>query len=186
MFKDEILENERRREIYRFIQENPGVHLRRIQRSLNIPLSSLEYHVDYLVRKAIVFKETDGHYMRYYVKPLDSEDKKILRSLRQRRMREIVLRVLSRKKAKFQYLRTELDIPSSTLSFYIKNLVEHDILKKHRIGRQNMYSVNDENRVAKVLTTYKSSFMDKLIDKALATWLETNFRQNEEEVSTED
>ncbi|MEJ2271622.1 MAG: winged helix-turn-helix transcriptional regulator, partial [Candidatus Bathyarchaeota archaeon] len=78
MFKEEILENERRGEIYEFIKKNPGLHLRELQRRLNLPLTSLEYHIDYMVRKNVLLKESSKHYSRYYVRHLDNEDKRIL------------------------------------------------------------------------------------------------------------
>ncbi len=181
MFRKEILEHERRREIYELIERNPGFHLRRIQRDLDMPLSSLEYHVDYLVRKGVIFKEKDRRYRRYYARQLDSEDKKILSSLRQERTREIALRVLSEKKAKHEDLVKNLHISSSTLSHYLKFLVDRNILEKHRIGRENIYTVKDENRIIKALISYRSSFTDKLVDKVLATWMETDFAGGEKE-----
>ncbi len=178
MFKEEILENERRREIYRFIEKSPGVHLRHIERSLKMPHSSLEYHLNYMVRRKIVSREKNGRYKRYFVRPLGFDDKRILSALRQKRMREIVLRVLLNRKARYQVLLNALRIPSSTLSLYLKYLVDRNILKRHRIGRENVYTVQDEDRVAKVLISYKSSFVDRLVDKVLNTWMETRFRES--------
>src|SRR4030066_98710 len=97
MFKEEILGNENRRRVYSVIEANPGIHMRELQRVLDMPLTTLEYHLTYMSRKKILFKESDGHYNRYYVRPLDSEDKKILSALRQKRMREIVFLVLKDK-----------------------------------------------------------------------------------------
>jgi len=180
MFKKEVLENERRRRIYKFVEKNPGVHLRELQRTLKIPLSSLEYHLNYMVRKKVIFREKDGRYRRYYVKQLDAEDKKILSALRQKRMREIVFVILSSKKEKYQVLLKHLRIPPSTLSLYLKYLVDRNILKRQRIDHENIYTVQDEDRVAKILMSYKSSFVDKLVDKALSTWVETQFRKSKE------
>ena len=104
MFKEEILENERRREIYKFVEKHPGVHLRELQRRLRMPLASLEYHLNYMTRKKVIYREKDRRYRRYYAKQLDVIDKKILSALRQKRLREIVLIVLSSKKAKYQVL----------------------------------------------------------------------------------
>ncbi len=178
MFKEEILENERRNEIYEFIKKNPGLHLRELQRRLNLPLTSLEYHIDYMVRKSVLMKESSKHYSRYYAKHLDDEDKRILKSLRQKRLREIVLILLEKEKAKFSFLLESLDIPPSTLSFYLKYLIKNKIINKNKIGYENIYSLIEIDRIAKVLITYKSSFIDKLIDKTLNTWLETQFRNN--------
>jgi predicted transcriptional regulator len=184
MFKDEILENEKRRRIYALIEASPGIHLRELQRILNMPLTTLEYHLTYMARKKILFAETEGHHKRYYTKPLDPEDKKVLAALRQKRMREIVLVILENGKAKYQLLAERLKLSHSTLSSYLKYLVNRNILTREKIGYENLYTVREEDRVAKVLIAYKPSFLDKLVDRALDTWTETHFRIREEQKST--
>ena len=179
MFKDEILENERRRRIYALIEASPGIHLRGLQRILNMPLTTLEYHLSYMTRKKILFAETESHHKRYYTKPLDPEDKKVLAALRQKRMREIVLIILANGKAKYQKLADQLKLSHSTLSSYLKYLVSNNILVKDKIGYENLYTIRDEERVAKVLTAYKPSFLDRLVDNALDIWMETHFRKGE-------
>ena len=177
MFKDEILENDNRRKIYEVIEGTPGIHLRELQRVLNMPLTTLEYHLSYMTRKRIIYSEMDTHYKRYYAKALNSEDKQVLSALRQKRMREIVLLVLSKGKAKYQFMAEYLKVPHSTLSFYLKYLVDKDILVKDKVGYETIYTVKDEDKVAKVLVAYRASFLDKLIDKTLATWLEGYSRE---------
>jgi predicted transcriptional regulator len=179
MFKDEILENEKRRKIFTVIEASPGIHLRELQRILDMPLTTLEYHLSYMTRKGIIFAETEVHHKRYYTKPLDPEDKKVLAALRQKRMREIVLTVLANEKAKYQLLADRLKLSHSTLSSYLKYLVNKNILIREKIGYENLYTVGDEDRVAKVLIAYKPSFLDKLVDKTLDTWMETRLRREE-------
>ena len=173
MFKEEILENENRRKIYEAIEENPGIHLRELHRALDTPLTTIEYHLSYMMRKKIIYAETDLHFKRYYAKPMEREDKKVIATLRQKRLREIVLLVLAKEKVKYQFLSEYLRLPNSTLSFYLKYLVDNGILVREKVGYETLYTVKDEDRVAKVLIAYKASFLDKLIDKSLNTWLET-------------
>src|SRR4030042_6067437 len=180
MFKEEILGNENRRKVYSVIETNPGIHMRELQRVLDMPLTTLEYHLTYMSRKKIIFKESDSHYKRYYVRPLDSEDKKILSALRHKKMREIFFVVLINKKAKYQSLADQLNLPNSTLSFYLKYLVDNMVLVKERIGYENIYTIRDEDRVARVLIAYKASFLDKVVDKALNTWMETYSSQKKQ------
>jgi predicted transcriptional regulator len=177
MFKEEILENENRRKIYAVIEGSPGIHLRELQRVLNMPLTTMEYHLSYMSRKKIIYSETDTHYKRYYAKPLDDEDKKVISALRQKRLREIVLLILSNGKAKYQFMADYLKVPHSTLSFYLKYLVDNGILLKEKVGYETIYTVKDDDKVVKVLVAYKASFLDKLIDKAIAMWLETYTRE---------
>jgi predicted transcriptional regulator len=183
MFKDEILENDRRRKIYALIEANPGVHMRELQRMTDMPLATLEYHLGYMTRKKIVFAEADAHLRRYYTKPLDPVDKKVLAVLRQDRMREIVLIILANNKAKYQYLSDCLKLPHSTLSLYLKQLVDNNILAREKIGYEMVYTIRDEDRVAMVLTAYKSGFLDKIVDKTLRTWMEMRFRREENALS---
>jgi predicted transcriptional regulator len=180
MFKDEILENEKRRKIYALVEASPGIHLRELQRALSMPLTTLDYHLSYMIRKKIIFGETEDHHKRYYTKPFDPDDKKVLVALRQKRMREIVLIVLENGKAKSQLLAERLKLSHSTLSSYLKYLVNRNILAREKIGYENLYTVREEDRVAKVLIAYKPSFLDKLVDRVLDAWMETHFLKEEE------
>jgi len=172
MFKEEILENERRRRIYATIKKNPGLHIRELQRVLDIPLASLQYHLNYMARRSIIIEEKSEHYTRYYSKALDPEDKKILSILRQKTMRDIVLIIMVNKKAKYQFLVENLTIPTSTVSFYIKCLLENNIIERTKIGHENLYTLKNEDRIAKVLIAYQSNLLDVLVDKWANTWLE--------------
>lgn len=176
MLKEAILENERRREIFNFLEANPGLHLREIQRRLGLPLASLEYHLDYMVRKNVVYREKDGRFTRFYAKLLDEKDRKVISVLRQRRLREIVLIILGKDGAKYQELQAILGLPSSTLFYYLKHLLDNDIITRDQSGNEAVYNVENV-RVAKALIAYKPSFLDKLVDKALYAFMETQFRK---------
>jgi predicted transcriptional regulator len=179
MYKEAILENENRRRIYSLINTHQGIHLRELQRLLDVPLATLEYHLSYMSRKKIIYGEKADQFRRYYTKPLDPQDKKILTILRQKKMREIVLSVVSMEQARYQLIAENLKLPCSTLSFYLKYLVDKGVLEREKIGYETFYRVRDEERVAKVLIAYKASLFDKLIDKALNTWLESYSAKDE-------
>lgn len=57
--------------------------------------------------------------------------------------------------------------------------MEKGVLEREKIGYETFYRVRDEERVAKVLIAYKASLFDKLIDKALNTWLESYSAKDE-------
>ncbi len=172
MFKDEILKNERRSKIYQCIKKNPGLHLRSLQRCLDIPLTSLQYHLNYMVRKKIIYEEKSENYTRYYCELLEPRDREILAFLRQKRLREIVLLVLLNKKANSQLIGETLDLAPSTISFYVNYLVENGILEQTKIGYENIYTLKEEDRIEKILIAYQQSFLDKMVDKWVNTWLE--------------
>jgi len=88
-------------------------------------------------------------------------------------MREIVFVLFSNETVKYKFISDYLKLPNSTLSLYLKYLVDRGILERQKIGYETVYKIKDEERVAKVLVAYRASLLDKLVDKALNTWLET-------------
>jgi len=179
MFKDEILENERRSKIYATVKKNPGLHIRELQRIIGIPMASLQYHLTYMASRQVIIEEKSEHFTRYYSKPLESEDKKVLSVLRQKRLREIVMLILVDKKVKYRVIVQTLKLTPSTVSFYLKYLLENNIVERTKIGHENIYTLKNEDRIAKVLITYKSSFLDKLVDKWADTWIQNRFGKDE-------
>lgn len=181
MFKEEILENQRRHEIYETIKSNPGVYIRELQRIMNIPLASLQYHLNYMARRNVIIEEKAEHYTRYYCSPLDPEEKRILSVLRKKRLREIVMIILVSKKAKYRTIVETIKLPASTISFYLKCLLENGIVERTKIGYENVYTIKDENKIAKVLIAHKSSFLDILVDRWASTWFEPNLNEKKTE-----
>jgi predicted transcriptional regulator len=170
--KEKVLENEHRREIYNFVKENPGLHMRELQRKLEIPLSTLEYHLDYLEKKEILSEEDDRRYCRYFAEDYTKEEKTLLSALRQERLREIILLILSQELLCFKDLSKEILIADSTLSHYLTFLCDKRILVKEKIGVETCYKVTSEDMVVRSLLCYRTSFIDKLVDSVLASFLE--------------
>lgn len=175
MFEKEVLNNTRRRKIYNAVTKQPGLHLRELERRLNIPLSTLNYHLDYLVRFNLLERRSDGHYTRFYSKGIDESEKDLLKVLRQKTSRKILLKLMLEGKMSYQEMHSYFKMPSSTLSFYLSKLVEAKAVSVIRIGRENYYMIKNENRIARLLIIYKTSFIDILVDKMMSTWMESKF-----------
>jgi predicted transcriptional regulator len=180
MLKEAILENQRRREIYDFLISNPGFHMRELQRRLDLPLTSLEYHLDYMVRRNVLRREREGRYTRFYARLLDEKDEKVISILRQRKLREIILLIIAKDGITFRGLQNITKLPTSTLSYYIKQLTDHGLISKQRVGHEILYKTKDA-RVEKVLVGYRSSFLDRLIDRVLFTFAETQFQKKQKQ-----
>lgn len=177
MLKKLILENQRRKEIYDFLVSNPGFHMRGIQRKLKLPLTSLEYHLDYMVRKKLLIRERDGRFTRFYANFLDDKDEEVISILRQRKLKEIIMLIIAKGSITYQDLQNIMNLPSSTLSYYIKQLTDHGLISREKQGTETHYKIIDE-RVERVLVAYSSSFLDRLVDRVLFTFVETQFRNH--------
>jgi len=129
-----------------------------------------------MIRHKIISKEKDGGFTRFFAQDLSQEEKRLLSTLRNKRLQEIILVLLTKNEIKYQDLRDQLEINSSSLSYYLKHLVDKNIIRRQKIGYENIYSIADR-RVAKVLIIYKPKLIDKLTDKVMRTFFESDFKK---------
>src|SRR2546423_12143477 len=65
--KDEgILAVQTRRDLYDFVRQNPGFHLRELSRALNLSITLADYHLRFLERHDMITYSMDGEYKRFY------------------------------------------------------------------------------------------------------------------------
>jgi len=160
-----------RKRIYDFVTSSPGCHLRELQRRLDIPLGTLEYHLKYLVDREYLSMRDEGGYKRYYpVGTMRSVDKQILSVLRQDIPRRLVMHLLLHPDCRFGDLAQRFDVAPSTLSFHVSKLLKAGIVSKTRQGRETTYKVENEHEVAMVLIAHRRSFLDVLVDSFVGTW----------------
>lgn len=164
---------EPRKRIFDFIRESPGVHLREIQRRLEIPLGTVEYHVNWLMQEQLIGMKEDGHYKRYYPSgEIRSEERELLSILRQEIPRKIVIEILRAPGTNFGTLARKFEVAPSTLSFHLSKLVDRVVVAKKKVGRESAYTVNNPEEVARVIIMYKRTFLDALVEDFSRTWSE--------------
>ena len=171
MDREDVLEYEVRRKVYTAIKTSPGVHARRLQRLVDIPMSTLVYHLRYLERHGVLLVREDKYYKRYYPhEDLGREDKPVMAALQQEKLKAIVLTILERGDVRYTDLKADSTLPASTLSLYLKELVEAGVLARRRVGRETRYTVLNEGRVIELLLRYRESLMDRVVDRVAALW----------------
>lgn len=168
-------ELETRKRVYDLVVSSPGVHLREIERRTNLPLGVVRYHLDRLQREGLIFPEEDRYFKRFFPKnKVPNVPGDTFAVLRQESLRRIVLAILNNPGSTHQTLMNELHLPASTLSTYLSILVRKNVVRRERRGKENLYTVTDEDSVMKVLIVYRPSFLDKLVDHAISLYLERN------------
>lgn len=162
---------ETRQRLYSIISEFPGLHYREIQRRTGIAIGQLTYHLDYLKKVHLIKTVNDGEYLRYYTnEQMGTEERKILELSRQKSVRHILLYLLENDSCDHNSLVNGLCLSPSTVSWHIKKLIDASVISKNHDGRRSIYSVNKPELVKTVLTKYKESFLDKLVDRFIEMW----------------
>jgi predicted transcriptional regulator len=169
---EKILELNIRREIYRFILMYPGLHIRELSRKLNVPKSTMIYHLNYLEKHKILTSKTDGGFTRFYVsQTVENIDKKMLQILRQNLPLKIILFLLRWPNSTNKDISKYLNKHRTTVAFHLKKLQEMNIVECDISSNETRYIIKNHEDIYRLLITYKKRLFDENISIIL-DWLE--------------
>jgi len=146
-----IFNLKKKKEIYEFITENPGVYLREISRRLNIPRTTLIHHLKYLKKHDLIFLKFSGGYTRCWpTNKMGIKEKEMLGVLRQEIPRNILIIIYFKTGQSQDEISKELCKHPSTINFHLKKLKELDLIdeapvengKLHRLRKGYELIVN--------------------------------------------
>jgi len=164
MEEHDILWLEIRRQIFNFILKYPGLHLREISRKLNIPKTTLNYHLKYLEKENFLLAKSDNRYTRYYpTKKVGNNDKEILGLMRQNLPRRIILFLFLYPEHSRRNISEDLEKPLTTISFHLKKLLALNIIEKRRVGHSYAYRIKNQKEMYNLLISYENSLSDDIL-----------------------
>jgi len=140
---------ENRKQIYDYIMKYPGLHNREISRKLNIPKSTLLYHLNYLKKRGLIIDKNDGKYLRYFTsEEILAIDKELYAVIRKRIFRNILLvlayyRVCTQTEI-VKHLENDFNIKKhpTTIAFHLEKLLDLGIIECNPNGREKIYFGN--------------------------------------------
>lgn len=169
--KDKVLELDLRNKIFNLVSKFAGCHLRDLERKSSISYTTLKYHLHYLVKYNLIIEKKDKGLDQYFPKDISFKDIEILSILRQKNIRRILLLLSINNNCSFKDLEDFTKLPSSTLSFYLKKLIDKNIISRSVSVKTAKYKlIYNKDEILKLIITYKESFLDTLIDKTLEMW----------------
>ena len=145
---------------------HPGKYLRELQRELDMAMGALEYHLGNLENAGLVTVLQQEH-KRFFPAEMDRRDKRILSLLRQKLPRRALLVLLEKGPTTKGRLVEAVDVAASTLNYHLAHLVDVGLVTADRDGREAVYRLNDPGAVVRLLITYRSSLLDRLVDAFL-------------------
>jgi predicted transcriptional regulator len=177
--QDKLLELETRRELYELIQRNPGLHMRELSRQSGLLPSLVEYHLRHLIKFDLVLSVKEQGYTRFYASSendgetlsqvINGRQKKVLHLVRQEVALSIILIILEKTSIKHKDILDEVNVSGSTLSYYLKKLVEAEILIHIRTGVEKGYRIKDKEELIKILIMGRIK-APSLVDGFINTW----------------
>lgn len=169
--KENVLDLDGRRALFDLVKERPGIHLRAIAETAGQAISTAEYHLHQLVKFGLLDTREEGGVKAFFPPEIDRRDKDLLYVVRHEAPRRICAHLLLSPEATPAELKDALGIPAPTLSFHLKKLLKNGVTAEEKRGRTKALTINNPERVASVLVTYRATFLDDAIDRFAETWL---------------
>jgi predicted transcriptional regulator len=162
-----------RKRIYDLIIKNPGLHLSKIAESLNIRISLVEYHLQYMERDGLITVNKENGYSRYYVggSEVGVKDKKIISLLRQETPLKIVLFLLKNPNSRHAIIAEKLGMTTAALSYHLNKLVEYEIVSKPDSIKAEWYNIKNKKNIKSLLRRYK---LQTVIERFTEAWQDFN------------
>jgi DNA-binding transcriptional ArsR family regulator len=105
---------------------------------------------------------------RYYPLSISDDESAVLKYIRHEPIRKILLFIFDHELCTFSEIVEYTGKAPSTISLHLKRLKEGGIVIV-RHGEYRLYRLADRELVADVLSKYKSSFVDRLVDSYAET-----------------
>jgi DNA-binding Lrp family transcriptional regulator len=195
--EDTILELRKRREIYEYISKNSGLHMRDISRKMNIPFSTLQYHLNYLEKRGCIISKDDGKYIRYFISlEIGENEKRILNCLRKKTTLHIILWFFIAQQCSQKDLSRFLEKHPTTIAFHLRNMLNAGIIKhvsiengviykdtlpnvieRSQISSEKIYVLQDSWMIYDLLIKHKENLSDKEIVDGIIEYVEMHISE---------
>jgi predicted transcriptional regulator len=161
--------------LYKYIQNYPGSHLRKIVKDVGLAMGDTQYHLDILEKSGQIKSRRIGLYRRYYpVAIYDAISEIILAFLRQETSRDILVYLIEHPNSTQGDIANFKHFSSPTINWHMSKLIEAGIAKSTREWKVVRYSIKEDilRNIASNLKTYHPSVWNNLASRLAELFLE--------------
>jgi len=144
------LENPKTKELFYFIQRNPGMTIGELSEQQNMNRGTLKYHLSQLLTNNKIVFIRKGKFSRLFSNSTSAMDKEsaISRYLRNDKSREILFTIMDRPGVTNQELSSRFDLAKSTTHEYLKSFSDDDIVEFRQDGKfKRCYIMQDARMI---------------------------------------
>ncbi|HEY7571918.1 MAG TPA: hypothetical protein VH796_11180 [Nitrososphaeraceae archaeon] len=148
-----------------YINKNPGIRYRELLRLSGVHNGVLSYHLYLLEKKGrIRIHRIRNRMTRYYITQIPDKDAKVISSLKNKMILQIVLHILTHDMCSFSNIVESSGKARSTISWYLNRLKDVGIISIESGERCQLYTLTDSKEIKKILFRYKYVFLDESVD----------------------
>ena len=154
--------NDRTTKLIQVIEKNPGIKYREIMRFTGLKNGVLSHYLDKLEKSGVVQVIREPRQTRFYPLILSERESKIIKNLRRNTTRKIIHTLMINKDGlSFNEIVDFVNKAPSTISFYLSQLVEDEVLVLTLSERKKKFLIKDRESVDKLIEDYQPGLLDK-------------------------
>jgi len=140
----------KRKNIYAFIKARPGAYIGEIANNTGLSRGTLRHHLKVLEKENMVKAHCYFGKARYFQNnsTYGEIEKRVISVFQNETARKIVSKILKKECNTNRDLAREMGFSRGTISWYMKQLKESDLIEENRVGRSAIYSINPVYRDA--------------------------------------
>ncbi|MER3408220.1 MAG: hypothetical protein C4292_05640 [Nitrososphaera sp.] len=149
--------------LMRLIEGEPGIRYRELLRKAGLVNGVLTYHLSILEKAGAIRVDRQPRMSRYFPLSVPEGESQVIGLVRHAPVREIISFILQQDMCTFGEIVEHTKKAPSTVSSHLKRLREAGIVAV-RHGEYQLYRLTDRDLVADVLSRYRSTFADRIVD----------------------
>ena len=146
-------------EVLRYIENNPGCHLRQVKRDLNISMGTTQYALQVLEDKGIISSTKKGLYKFYFITGIFLEyEKKILQIIKCENSRKILLFIIEKKVVSQKEIVEFMKISYPSVHRHLQQLIKLGIIEEYNLEKPRGYRIKDKQFTICVMSLLKNYY----------------------------
>ncbi|HYA71248.1 MAG TPA: MarR family transcriptional regulator [Thermoplasmata archaeon] len=170
--EEDLLALPTRRRLYEIVRRAPGIGAREVQREAGTGWGETVYHLDRLTQANLLHRERAGHQDHYFAAAVPLGDRSLLRVVRSPSARRLLVALLETPNRTVPDLTDRTGLSAGRVSVHLGRLMELGLLRTGRSDRFRTFEVAEQERVLRLLVSYREGWADEWVERLLTTWSE--------------
>lgn len=156
-----MIRNERYSKLIAVIEKNPGIKFREIMRATYMKNGVLSHYLRRLETSGTIQVKRESKETRYFPLHISENEKEIIKSLRRETPRRILHTLMVNGELKFNEIVKNVSKAPSTVSLYISQLVDAEIVGVTITEHKHKFYIKDKSSVDQMIEQYQPGILDK-------------------------
>ncbi len=152
---------DRKLQLTQIIEKNPGLNFRDLMRNTGMKNGVLSHHLSNLEKLGSVCVVRGPRQSRFYPPNLSEQESKIIKALRRQTPKSIIQALILHDLLEFKSIVNHTKKSASTVSLYLSQLVDDEIVRIKMSDRVKQYYLDDKKTIDKLIDDYHPELLDK-------------------------